>query len=66
MFIRFRAETYQVDGKTMVDVFDHQNGQTETMSLAQYQTKEGGYYNYNGAVIFGQRIKQSSNKKADT
>lgn len=58
MFIRFRAESYQKDGKTMVDVFDHQTGQTETMSIAQYHNKSNSYYSYNGGSIFGQREKK--------
>jgi hypothetical protein len=56
MFIRFKAETYQQDGKTMVDIFDHQTSQTETMTIKKFHEKSD-WYSHNGAVIFGQRTQ---------
>lgn len=52
MFIRFRADTFDIGKKTMVKVYDHKTGHTIVMTMRQYN-RISDYLADHGGIIFG-------------
>ena len=54
MKVRFRAEAFWLDGKRMVEVYDHKTGRTLLFTCKQYH-RIVKYLSHHGGVIYGEK-----------
>lgn len=54
MFIRFKAESYELNGIKLVNVYDYETGHTITLKLKTYH-RISKFLAYNGGIIFRER-----------